>query len=151
MELTPDTLPHDPEATTREVYFLYCSGFVKIGVTNHLTRRMKELQVATPWRSQVICTIPGGRGTEDYFHFIFQSYHFRGEWFSFGPDLRSFIERKAPDYALEWLAEEEQIYLDLIEQQARLLGLITEERKVIPIRPGGRNGNGWNVRVVRTR
>lgn len=119
-----ETVPNDPQAATHRVYFLYCAGFIKIGVTSNIIKRMTNLQVAIPFRSQTILLIPGGFLTEQYMHFIFSEYRHQGEWFRFGPKLRETIERLSlPEYK-EWLEEEESAHKEWVKAEASALGFL---------------------------
>jgi hypothetical protein len=116
----------DPEAGKRQVYFLYCAGFVKIGVARSILRRASELQIGSPWKSQIVLLIPGGRSTEAFLHFAFQEHRVGGEWFRLAPPIRKAIQELAPAECLQWLAEEEETYRDWVRQEALQLGLIKE-------------------------
>lgn len=117
-------LPADPDFSTTQVYFLYCAGFVKIGMSKQPAKRMNTIQIVMPLRAQTVFLVRGGRRTEEYFHYAFKEYHVGGEWFEFGARIRDLIERKAPDYCLDWLKEEEDAHKDWIEYEAKRLGLI---------------------------
>jgi len=117
-----ETVPSDPDAATHQVYFLYCAGFIKIGVSKGLIRRLKDIQIGTPFPSQAVMLIRGGRITEQYMHFLYNEYHHRGEWFVLGPRLRAMIVAQAPPECLEWLAEEEAVHRAWIKEQAAALG-----------------------------
>jgi len=116
----------DPEAKSRQVYFLYCAGFVKIGVATSIMRRMSNLQIGSPWPAQIVLLIPGGRETEAFLHFAFQEHHARGEWFRLAGTIREAIRELAPDVCQQWLAEEEQDYREWVRQEAIKLGLTSE-------------------------
>lgn len=114
-------VPGDPDIGTHHVYFLYCAGFIKIGVTKGLIRRLKEIQIGTPFPSQAVLLLRGGKLTEEYMHHLFSEYHHRGEWFTLGDRLREMITSRAPAYCIQWLAEEEAVHkVWLIEQAAKL-------------------------------
>ncbi len=116
-----ETVPSDPDAGTHQIYFLYCAGFIKIGVTSGLMRRLKEIQIASPFHTQAVMLIPGGKLTEGYMHFLYKEYHHRGEWFVLGPRLREMIVSQAPEYCVQWLEEEEAVHKDWIAEQAATL------------------------------
>ena len=115
---------NDPEARVRQVYFMYCAGFVKIGTARSIIRRAKELQIGSPWKGQIILLIPGGRLTEEFLHFVFQEHRVGGEWFKLAPAVRQAIQELAPVECRRWLAEEEANYLAWVRQEATKLGLI---------------------------
>lgn len=118
------TLPHDPDAGTTQVYFLYCAGFVKIGMSKRIVKRMAAIQLVMPLRAQTVFLVRGGRLTEEYFHYVFREYHVGGEWFELGPRIRDLIERLAPSYCQDWLKEEEESHKGWIEAEAQRLGLL---------------------------
>lgn len=116
----------DPEAKSRQVYFLYCAGFVKIGVARSVIRRASELQIGSPWKGQIVLLIPGGRATEAFLHFAFQEHRTGGEWFRLAPPIRQAIQELAPAECLQWLAEEEAQYREWVRHEAIELGLMSE-------------------------
>lgn len=115
------TVPNDPQSETHNVYFVYCAGFVKIGSTNRLVRRLSEMQIGNPFKSQAILLIPGGRLTEQYMHFLFQADHYRGEWFRLGQKLREIIAERAPEECQQWLIEEEAAHRERVLAEAASL------------------------------
>lgn len=120
-DLAPVVLATDPDTETHRVYFLYCAGFIKIGVTKGLVRRLREIQIGTPFASQAVMLIRGGRLTEEYMHYLYKDYHHRGEWFVLGPRLREMIISQAPGYCIEWLEEEEAVHRAWVMDQAEAL------------------------------
>jgi Meiotically up-regulated gene 113 len=119
------TLP-DPDVGKRQIYFMYCAGCVKIGVTNSILDRISHLSCGSPWRSQVVLLIPGGGRREKFLHSAFREHHIRGEWFRLTPIIRQAIEEWAPDIALQWLAQDEFSHREWIKLEAIALGLINE-------------------------
>lgn len=115
----------DPDAHWRQVYFLYCAGFVKIGVAGNIIRRMTNLQIGSPWKSQIILLIPGGRQTEAFLHFAFEEHNVGGEWFRLAPPIREAIRELAPAEGQQWLAEEEAEYREWVREEAIRLNLLT--------------------------
>jgi hypothetical protein len=115
---------HDPEAGYRQVYFMYCAGFIKIGTARSIIRRAAELQIGSPWKSQIVLLIPGGRLRESFLHFAFRDHHFSGEWFHLSPVIREAIRELAPSECIQWLAEEEESYREWVREEADRLGLI---------------------------
>ena len=114
-------LTTDPDIETHRVYFLYCAGFIKIGVTKGLIRRLKEIQVGTPFPAQAVLLLRGGKLTEEYMHHLFREYHHHGEWFTLGTKLRELIVSHAPAYCIQWLEEEEAVHMAWITEQATKL------------------------------
>lgn len=83
------------------VYFIQEGedGFVKIGRSKNVKKRMKSLQIGNPRPLSVVMLIPGGRSLEMTFHELFHEDRVSGEWFKpivlchwipflFGNDLR---------------------------------------------------------------
>jgi len=68
------------------VYVVHAVGthFIKIGVTNNMTHRLKTLQTASPYKLEIVCCFqnPVGIGNlETMLHTAFAKYRHRGEWF----------------------------------------------------------------------
>lgn len=120
---------NDPDVKKGFVYFLYCAGHVKIGITTptRLAKRFTELQIGSPHASQMILLLPGGRSTELFIHFAFAEYRVGGEWFVFAEPIRNCIAEFAPEECKQWLAKEEASYKAWIRQEAISLGLLKDE------------------------
>lgn len=73
------------------VYFLRCAGAIKIGTTNHLHRRICEINTSLPEDGELLGTLPGGRSVERRVHRILTAFHKRGEWYSDCPEVREAI------------------------------------------------------------
>lgn len=74
------------------VYFVENGrGFVKIGWSEHLSRRVGALQTNSPERLRLVLAVPGGRQTERFLHGIFADYRVNGEWFVHGRRIWSFV------------------------------------------------------------
>lgn len=67
------------------VYIIQFSDRVKIGFTEDLARRLKELP-----HDRVLAVTPGSLTTEKQFHRRFEHLRIRGEWFQAAPDLLNF-------------------------------------------------------------
>lgn len=67
--------------TESVVYAVAAGHMVKIGYTTDLTRRMKEIQSASPLRIDCLGTAPGGRPLEAALHRQFTGARRHGEWF----------------------------------------------------------------------
>lgn len=115
---------NDPEVKKRHVYFIYTAGFIKIGITNRINRREKELQMGSPWQSTTVLMIPGGRTTELFLHFAFREERVGGEWFRISPFIREAVFVLAPAECAQWLATEEANYRQWILEEATELGLL---------------------------
>jgi len=117
----------DPEIGSRYIYFLYCAGHVKIGISKSVVKRMGELQIGSPWRSKIVFIVPGGRARECFLHFCFSEHRVGGEWFRISPEMRAIIREFAIPDCVRWLEHEEDEYRDWIRQEAECLGLISEK------------------------
>lgn len=71
------------------VYFLQgAAGFVKIGFTTDVARRVYELQPGSPVRLELLAHIPGaGMKDERRLHRRFHKHRASGEWFSPAPEI----------------------------------------------------------------
>lgn len=61
------------------------AGYIKIGITNHLKRRLANIQTGCPFQVEILAyTFPmdDARPYESMMHDIFSSYNTNGEWFS---------------------------------------------------------------------
>jgi len=101
---------HAEDDTMREidpaqcgVYFIQCEGFIKIGKTVDLPRRLMAHQMSTPFDLAVVGFVrcPSCRldEMEGQFHRRFSALHHRGEWFRMGEPLASFLEEIRPENA----------------------------------------------------
>ncbi len=69
------------------VYFIKFDGRIKIGFTTNLPQRMRSIP-----HDEVLALIPGTVSTERALHRKFDSLRANGEWFTAGPQLRSYID-----------------------------------------------------------
>jgi hypothetical protein len=116
----------DHQRKTHVVYFIFCAGFVKIGTSSSLKRRLSNLQIGAPWQTRLVALVTGGPKTEDFLHFVYREHAIGGEWFRLGPDLRqAIIDLTTFTPALKGhLEEEEADYLEWIRHEAERLGVI---------------------------
>lgn len=68
------------------------SGLVKIGFTNNVDRRLKDLSTATPEGFDVLYVFDGGRSLEAHLHELLSGSRVVGEWFQLTEYARSIIE-----------------------------------------------------------
>jgi HK97 family phage prohead protease len=76
------------------VYFIHDKNAraVKIGTTNNLQRRLKEMQTSSPTKLNVLKIIEGaGRVEEIGLHKRFDNYHIMGEWFDLDGELLRYL------------------------------------------------------------
>lgn len=79
----------------RHVYFLECelSGRVKIGITDNVARRIRDIQSMSPTTLRLIGSIVGTGGTEAAWHQRWGKMRLHGEWFRLSPTLRLAIKK----------------------------------------------------------
>jgi hypothetical protein len=78
----------------KNIYFI-CNDaetYVKIGISNDMSKRLPMLQVGNPETLKVYAIIKGNERTEKKIHDIFYDNHIRGEWFWMTSDIEKFIE-----------------------------------------------------------
>lgn len=77
------------------VYFIRQGddGYIKIGYSEHIKKRLRGLQGASPVKLQLLATMNGTTKDEQDLHKRFKSYRKMGEWFEPVPELLDFINR----------------------------------------------------------
>jgi hypothetical protein len=76
------------------VYFFYCEGYCKIGLSNNPVTRISTLQIGTPFQLENIMELEfssyfDAQKTESKLHKKFKSCNHRGEWFKLtGEDFK---------------------------------------------------------------
>jgi hypothetical protein len=76
------------------VYFITgAPGFVKIGYTTDLAKRIQALQIGCPLVIEVLAFARGDRSVEQDYHYKFRAWRQSGEWFKLCPDIRAEIAR----------------------------------------------------------
>ena len=74
----------------KDLYFIRCGEYIKIGTSDNVPRRLRDLQVANPQKLELLCTLEGQGHLEQEFHRLFDYQKVRGEWFDFsGPSFGS--------------------------------------------------------------
>jgi hypothetical protein len=87
----------DAEATVGYVYLLKSGRYYKIGRSNAVGRRERELQIQLPEAAEVVHEIKTDDpvGIENYWHTRFGDRRKNGEWFELGAkDVAAFKRRK---------------------------------------------------------
>jgi hypothetical protein len=85
-----------PQTRTPGLYFIECQGFIKIGISDWIKRRLIGLDHANPLGIKVIAVLPItnpiiARDMERALHTAFADQRHRGEWFRDSPRLRAKI------------------------------------------------------------
>lgn len=76
----------------RDVYFIQCGPYCKIG-TGQVTTRLRALSTANPEPLKLLRVIPGaGHRVERSLHSQFRKLRVRGEWFHYTAPLKEFVE-----------------------------------------------------------
>jgi hypothetical protein len=83
------------------------SNTVKIGVTNDLRRRLREIQYMSPVKLAILWSCPGGSALEKALHAHFADRRSHGEWFDFDHDPTGAV-RTAIESALVIVPEESE-------------------------------------------
>lgn len=74
------------------VYFIGNGGHhVKIGVSSQPAQRLRDMQVASPFKLEMLLIIPGTRADERELHGLCSEEWVMGEWFRLTKELRDFI------------------------------------------------------------
>ena len=65
----------------KDLYFIRCGEYVKIGSSDNVIRRLKDLQGSNPYTVKLIYFGENEGCDEEYWHMYFKDKHHRGEWF----------------------------------------------------------------------
>lgn len=84
---------------TRVYFARSTNGLIKIGYSNDLRRRMRELSCETKTTVTVLASFPGDRIDEYLTHYRFHESHVRGEWFRPSPALMAYIAELSQEAA----------------------------------------------------
>ena len=90
--------------------------YVKIGYTNNLSRRLRELQIGNPKKLSVYFVMKGDKQFELELHKTFKDYRGIGEWFNFTVFIGNYIDevRKEAEQLLD-------VYNTQLTENARLV------------------------------
>ncbi len=77
------------------VYFVSQGNKVKIGFTNNIKQRMKNIKTSSPLSLKLLGTIDGDRNVEKELHLKFHQYkdNLFGEWFQWSDEIRDYINQ----------------------------------------------------------
>jgi len=91
----PEPVPPKPAPVHGTVYILRCGGFVKIGWTSDLTKRMRAYQPDTV----LLATMPGTRKDEGKLHRKFAHLRTHGrEWYPIAPQITEYVAQMVREY-----------------------------------------------------
>lgn len=77
-----------------KTYFIRCAEAIKIGRSTDPLRRFKDFQQILPFNLELLGILDGDLELE--LHDAFSQHHIKGEWFSYHPEIQTFIEEKCP-------------------------------------------------------
>lgn len=80
------------------IYFITCEAPdypIKIGIATNLGKRLRGIQIGSPFRIVLLAQMPGSYFDERLLHGQFKELHLRGEWFRRGDALMQFIDETA--------------------------------------------------------
>lgn len=73
------------------VYFVECAGRIKIGFSNDVAARLRQLSTGAPGKLNLIATIEGPHRLERAIHRHLKAHRVKGEWFEDRPEVRTVI------------------------------------------------------------
>lgn len=65
----------------KDLYWILCGDYVKIGRTSNFKKRFRTMQVNNPYPLELIELIEDAGHLEHELHEKFKEFHHRGEWF----------------------------------------------------------------------
>jgi len=71
----------------KDLYFVRCGDYIKIGISGDVERRLKDLESSNPFELELIYRGVGEGGDEEFWHGVFKQRHHRGEWFEFKTEI----------------------------------------------------------------
>lgn len=84
--------PRAPTDRSSFVYFIRGGDMIKIGYAKDPKTRLRDLQVGSPVRLEILVTIPGCHSVEKGIHARFRKLRSHGEWFRAEESLLDFVE-----------------------------------------------------------
>lgn len=76
------------------VYFVYCAGRIKIGITFSISKRLETIRAHSPHPVIALLLVPGGIKEEREFHARFAAERKHGEWFILSQKMRNFFKAR---------------------------------------------------------
>jgi hypothetical protein len=76
------------------IYFVKCGRYIKIGQTNNIDTRIKEIRRNNPFKLEILLLldhIDEFSISEKAFHSHFDQYKFQGEWYYYQNELKYFV------------------------------------------------------------
>jgi hypothetical protein len=112
------------------VYFLECSGRIKIGHSANVKARMQQLTTGAPLELKLIATIDGDYRLELAIQRHLKPYRVKGEWFDDCGAVRSVIDGLVANgpAAIGYIAEEQSPRREPSQVQAAITSLIKQKR-----------------------
>lgn len=83
--------------TRRNIYFLKCCRYIKIGFAESPWSRLADISHCSPHRMTMLGYMPGTFRQEQILQWRFRRYWKRGEWFRDNAELRQFIADHTTD------------------------------------------------------
>lgn len=107
------------------IYFIQEVGLlrnrIKIGYTENIRERIKEIQSGCPSKLRILLVLPGSMKDEFLYQQMFFKYHLHNEWFKYGFHLRLFVwfnQLKAISTRQATEIEYKEIEFELTENEA---------------------------------
>lgn len=85
------------------IYFAYSAGRIKIGYSQLVSGRIKQLATSAPFKPILVLVIPGKRGDEQDLHIRFHEDRLHGEWFRISDTVREYLRPRLCDIGRDTL------------------------------------------------
>lgn len=108
-----------------KVYFIQGEngGPIKIGYTDKIANRLKQMQTGNPDNLVLLHLTSGGKIMEEQLHNQFSEYHYRGEWYYPAKEILDYIHQ------LKIKAENEKPLLTIVELSLAFGEILTTNEK----------------------
>lgn len=100
------------------VYFIQAGTFIKIGTTRNLADRVAAIATSSPFRPEVLATIPGDRELEQSLHAELRGNRVHLEWFNDCVEVRSAMHRCVRDLGGAFMESPEPQRDEMIESRS---------------------------------